>query len=402
MVQTASREAQDSLTQAFFDRIAAVAEGEKLKACIQCGICSGSCPLGYAMQYPPRRLIASLRAGVMDQVLQSNTPWLCVACYTCTARCPSAVGITDMLFPAMREALLMQGVGVPGELQTALENTFRHGNPLGEPPSKRADWVQEVDVPVTILPAAPREVDVLWLVECYPSYHVRARETVKALARTLHALGVDFGILGQEERCVGDCQRLAGENGLFEMLVEENAKTFGRLQFKQIVVTDPHAYNALKNEYPKYGVNYPVQHYTQYLASRLDELRPMLGELNHTITFHDPCYLGRRNGEYEAPRQVIQAIPGVKLVEMERNRENGLCCGGGGGGMWLDSYSYEYTHERLSEKRVQQAARTGADVMAVCCPNDLLRFEDAVKVAGLEGKLVVKDIIELIDEARKG
>ncbi|UCH87617.1 MAG: (Fe-S)-binding protein [Dehalococcoidia bacterium] len=402
MVQTASREARGPLTQAFFDRIAAVAEGEKLKACIQCGICSGSCPLGFAMQYPPRRLIASLRAGVMEQVLQSNTPWLCVACYTCTARCPSAVGITDMLFPAMREALLMQGVGVPGELQTALENTFRHGNPLGEPPSKRADWIQEVDVPVTDLSADPREVDILWLVECYPAYHVRAKETVKALARTLHALGADFGVLGQEERCVGDSQRLVGENGLFEMLVEENGKTLDRFQFRQIIVTDPHAYNALKNEYPKYGVNYPVQHYTQYLASRLEELRPMLGELNHTITFHDPCYLGRRNGEYEAPRQLIQAIPGVTFVEMERNRENGLCCGGGGGGMWLDSFAYEYAKERLSEKRVREAARTGADVMAVCCPNDLLRFEDAVKVVGLEGKLVVKDIIELIDEARKG
>jgi Fe-S oxidoreductase len=402
MAQIASEEARDSLTQTFFDRIAAVAEGQQVKACIQCGICSGSCPLGYAMEYAPRGLIASLRAGAMERVLRSNTPWLCVACYTCTARCPSAVGITDVLFPAMREALLMQGVGVPAELQTALENTFRHGNPLGEPQSKRADWAQEVDVPVTILSDAGQEVDILWLVECYPSYHVRAKEPVKALARTLHALGVDFGILGREERCVGDCQRLAGENGLFEMLVEENAKTFGRFQFRQIVVTDPHAYNALTNEYPKHGVSYPVQHYTQFLASRLDELRGTLGELNHTVTFHDPCYLGRRNGEYEAPRQVIQAIPGVKLVEMERNRENGLCCGGGGGGMWLDGFSWEHTHERLSEKRVQQAARTGADIMAVCCPNDLLRFEDAVKVTGLEGKLAVKDIIELIDEARKG
>jgi Fe-S oxidoreductase len=401
MTTIGSGESRSPVTEAFLGRVAGAAGGEKLRACIQCGVCSGSCPIGYAMEYAPRKVIAGLRAGMFDSILRSNTPWMCVGCYTCSSRCPGGFAITDVLFPSMREVLLTEGVSVPAELQAALENTFRHGNPLGEAQRKRPDWIQEVDVPVTVLPTAPREVDILWLVECYPSYHARARETAKALARTFHALGVDFGILGEEERCVGDSQRLAGEHGLFEMLVEENAKTFGGFQFSQIVVSDPHAYNALKNEYPRYGADYPVQHYTQYLAGRLAELQPMLSELSYTVTFHDPCYLGRRNDEYEAPRQLLQAIPGVNLVEMGRNRQNSLCCGGGGGWIWLDSFSREYTHERLSEKRVREAARTGADVLAVCCPYDLMRFEDAVKVAGLEGRFVVKDIIELIEEARR-
>jgi Fe-S oxidoreductase len=220
------------------------------------------------------------------------------------------------------------------------------------------------------------------------------------MARTFHALGVDFGILGVEEKDDGDSQRLVGERGLFEMLAEYNIATFKRYQFSTMVVMGPHEFNAFKNEYPKYGGEFAVLHYTQFLAKHLDELVPRLTrELAYTVTFHDPCYLGRHNGEYDAPRKLLRTVPGLQVIEMPRCRENGYCCGGGGGGMWLDSFGRDHTRERLSDRRVREAVESGADVLAVCCPFEVSRFEDAVKATGNDGRLKVLDIIELIDRA---
>ncbi|MDP3063620.1 MAG: (Fe-S)-binding protein [Chloroflexota bacterium] len=375
----------------------------RVAACIQCGVCSGSCPVGHVMAFPPRLAIAAMRAGLVSRVVSSNTPWLCVGCLTCTSRCPSQVVIAEALIPALREALVADGTRVPAELQTVFESASRYGNPLGQSPRKRGDWVRQCVSPVPLLPRTREPVDVLWFVECYPAYHPRAQLVAKAMAELLNALGVRFGILGDQELCSGDNFRLAGERGLFESLVEKNLRTFAKYQFGEVVVCDPHAYNALKNEYPRYGFKRPVHHYTQFLAARLGKLKPLLTEpLNKAVTFHDPCYLGRKNGIYDEPRQLLQAIPGLKLVEMSRNRENSLCCGGGAGGMWLDTYASQYAPSRLSEKRVVEASKAGAQILAVACPLDLLRFEDAVKTQGLEGRLVVKDILELLYEASGG
>jgi len=209
---------------------------------------------------------------------------------------------------------------------------------------------------------------------------------------------VDFAILGVEEKEDGDSIRLAGERGLFEKLAEANIKTFARYEFSRLVVFGPHEYNAFKNEYPKHGGTYHLSHYTQFLAERLDRLRElMVTPVNRAVTYHDPCYLSRHNGEYEAPRQLLRAIPGLTLVEMPRNRENGYCCGGGGGGMWLDSFTRDHTRMRLSDRRVIDAVETGAQALAICCPYEVSRFEDAVKATGNDGRLDVRDIAELID-----
>lgn len=253
-------------------------------------------------------------------------------------------------------------------------------------------------MPVRVLPQDPQPVDVLFYVEDYWSYHPRGQQAAQAFARVATALGVDFAILGPEERTVGDSQRLAGERGLFEALAEQVMATLAKYQFARIVTPDPHAFNALLKEYPKRGGHYEVLHYTQLLAPLVDRL-PMRSDLPpRRVTFHDPCYLGRHNGEYDAPRTLLRAIPGVELVEMARCRENGYCCGGGGGGMWLDGLSGSHTRERLSERRVREAAATGAEVLAVCCPYEVSRFEDAAKSTGNE-QLVVRDIVELLDEA---
>lgn len=386
-------------TKVFLQRLTELPEGEKVRSCIQCGMCSGVCPHGFAMNYGPRKMIAALRAGQIDDLFRSDSLWLCVSCFDCSYRCPSGIPITDRLIPALKEEMLVRGIGTPMELQSAFEKSARYGNPFGESARKREAWTKGAGVDVRIL----REGDsarVLWFVECFSSYHRENVEATQSLARVLHALNVDFGILGREEWCSGDTRRLAGEPGLFELLHHHNAEALAKVKFDEILTTDPHAYNALLNEYPRLGAGYKVRHYTQFLEDQEPELsKRMTKGLDVTVTYHDPCYLGRRNGEYEAPRAVLEAIPGVKLVEMPRNRDNALCCGGGGGGVWLDGFIWQRTRVPLPMQRVQEAARTGADVLAVACPLEVSRFRDAVKTAGLEGKLAVKEISELVAEA---
>jgi Fe-S oxidoreductase len=273
------------------------------------------------------------------------------------------------------------------------------GNPLGEPARKRTEWTAGQNVP--IMAELGRAVDVLFYVECYWSYHPRGRQAAQAMARTLNRLGVDWAILGREEQCVGDSQRLAGETGVFEALAEKNIATLQRYEFARLVTPDPHAYNAFRHQYPALGGAYPVQHYTQFLAERLPDmdLKPIP---ERVVAFHDPCYLGRHNGEYEAPRRLLRAIPGVHLNEMAHCRENGFCCGGGGGGVWNSGFVAEYVDERLAVRRVREAVAAGADVLAVCCPFEVSLFEDAAKQAGYENRLEVRDIIELLDESLRG
>jgi Fe-S oxidoreductase len=279
-------------------------------------------------------------------------------------------------------------------------NSQRYGNPLGESPRKRAAWAKGLDIEVPTFKEVKRHVDVLWFVSDYPSYHPRVQLTTKAMAKILHILGVDFAILGPEENSDGDSQRLAGERGLFEMLAEKNGSAFSKYDFDKIITSDPHAYNAFKNEYPALGISYPVQHFTEYIADRIDELKPHLKENGEIrVTYHDPCYLGRANGVYDAPRTLINAIPGVELVEMPHSRSTSLCCGGGGGGMWLDGFQWEKAHVRLSEWRIQEAVTVNADILAVACPYEPPRFEDAAKMVQGAGRLVVKDIAELLAES---
>jgi Fe-S oxidoreductase len=243
-------------------------------------------------------------------------------------------------------------------------------------------------------------VDVLWFVGDYASYHPRVQSATKALARVLNALGVNFGILGPEENSDGDSQRLAGERGLFEMLAEKNGKVFSKYQFNQIITTDPHAYNALKNEYPRLGISYPVQHYAEFLAERIGQLKlSMKQQIKAKVTYHDPCYLGRANGIFDQPRAVLQSIPGIELMEMTHNHTNSLCCGGGGGGMWLDGFQWQKAHVRLSEWRVREALVAGASTLAVACPYETPRFEDAAKTIPGADQLKVRDIAELLAEA---
>lgn len=384
----------------FLEQLVGTGDGEPTLGCMQCGMCSGSCPLGHAMEFPPRQMILQARSGNLDGVLASPSLWMCVGCYTCSLRCPRGIELTDGLWPAMRDRAMQEGVQPPTELQQAFQNIFKYGNSLGESPRKRLNWATDLDVPVRDLSKEPAPVEVLWLVGCYPSYYPRNRVVTRAFARILTALGVRWGVLGNKEKALGECDRLAGEEGLFEKLVEDNKKLLEKHQFETLVTLDPHSFRALEKYYPRYGVQLPVQHYTTYLADRLEQLEPLLSNpVEATVTYHDNCCAGRRCSSYEPPRTLLEAIPGVKLVEMARNRENSLCCGGGGGGMWLDGHITEHGGQRLSDERIVEAGGTGAGVLAVSCPFELSRFEDSAKVAGLEDRLVVRDIIELLAES---
>ena len=375
-------------------------EGRRVLTCIQCGMCAGTWPYGEVMDYPPSRIINMLRAGELEKVFRSDSLLSCVASYACMAKCPRGIRLTEVLLPLVKEQVFINLPETPSELQKALENTLRYGNPFGESSRKRAAWVKTASVPIRILSEDPRPVDVLWFVECQNSYHPRGQDVSRATARLFHALGIDFAILGNEEKCAGECARLLGETGLFDTLMDYNMAVFAKYKFNRIVTSGVHACDAFLYQYPERSFRYPVEQTTPFLARYLDKLRPMLTrKLPYVVTYHDSCCLGRHNGFYEEPRALLKAIPGVRLVEMAHNRVNSICCGGGGGGMWLDTYYKAKGYERLSERRVKEAIATGADVLAVSCPYEISRFEDALKVLGYDQKMVVRDVTELLAEA---
>jgi Fe-S oxidoreductase len=356
-------------------------------------------------------MIAALRAGMLEELIDTDTSWMCVSCYACTQVCPAKIPVTAGLTTRVKEEMILEG-NVPPELQDALEKAGRYFNPLGESPRKRANWASGFEPKIPIMAKAKRPVDVLWFVGDYASYHPRVILATQALAKILNALDVDFGILGPEEVSDGDSLRLAGESGLFEMLAEKNAQAFDKYEFNEIITTDPHAFNAIKNEYPNLEISYPVRHYTEFLTERIDQIKPLIkNNVEATVVFHDPCYLGRVNGIYEEPRQLLNAIPGIELMEMSHNLENSLCCGGGGGGMWLDGFQWEKANVRISDWRVREAVsaigiqnvedpeESKASILAVACPYETPRFEDSTKTVQDAGGILVKDLAELLAEA---
>jgi len=316
------------------------------------------------------------------------------------AKCPRGIQLTEVLLPLVKEQVFARLPETPAELRKALDNTLRYGNPTGDSPRKRAAWVKTAAVPVRILAEDPRPADVLWFVECENCYHPRGQDISRATAKLFHALGIDFAILGNEEKCAGECARLVGEMGLFDSLMDYNMAVFRNYHFNRIVTSGAHAYDAFKYVYTSVGFNYPLDHTTPFFARYLESLKPLLKrKLNYTVTYHDSCCLGRHNELYEEPRMLLKAVPGIKLAEMTHNRLNSICCGGGGGGMWLDTYFKAKGFERLSERRVREAVTTGADVLAISCPYEISRFEDALKVLGYDKKMIVRDVTELLAEA---
>ncbi len=383
-------------------------------SCAECGRCDRVCP-AFASGLPlsPKLLVHKVKELVycppaagngnshdgqkfVGDVVKPEELWACTTCYACMQRCP-VFNEHIPLVVEMRRHLVNRGE-VESRLQQTLMNLSRYGNSQGQSPRMRARWTQSVGFRVK--DARKEPVEYLWFVGDYASYDPRVQAITRATARVLHAAGLDFGILYEAEQNSGNDVRRTGEEGLFEVLRDKNRRALAGAQFRTIVTTDPHSYHALKHEYAEGNGAFPwrVRHYTELL----DELvcrgkLPLQARQQKTVTYHDPCYLGRYNGVYAAPRRVLNAL-GLRIREMRRNRETSFCCGAGGGRIWMEEPPG--SRERPAESRVREAAAVaGVEALVVACPKDLVMFHDAIKTTGLEDRLVVRDLIELVEES---
>ncbi len=391
-------------------------------ACAECGRCDRSCPAvasGYTLSpqqvvqkikehflktglvQPPQKSANGSHPGngnsqteLIGGIIPEADLWSCTTCMACMERC-AVLNEQIPLIVQMRRYLVGQGK-VDGTVQDMLANVTRYGNSFGKSDRMRAKWTQTLGW--KIKDARKEPVEYLWFVGDYASYDPRVEGITKLTANIFQRAGLDFGILYEGERNAGNDVRRVGEEGLFEMLRDKNMQSFGKAKFKTIVTTDPHSYNTLKNEYSWNGNGVTVRHYTEVFDLLLQQGKLTFQKtLPGKVTYHDPCFLGRYNGVYEPPRRVLQAL-GCEVVEMPRHRHRSYCCGAGGGRIWMeDSPGIK---ERPAENRIREAATLpGASTFVVACPKDIAMFRDAVKTTGQEGKIVVKDIAELVWDA---
>jgi Fe-S oxidoreductase len=363
--------------------------GEALKLCYQCGRCETVCPWDRVRGFFIRTIMHQAQLGMVD--FGSEDLWLCATCGACVENCPRGVKIIDVM-RAMRRLLVPDGV-VPASipnLRSVMTSIASVGNPWLQEPENRTKWAKDLGVK-----DFTEQTEILYFPCCTPAFDPRVQKVAQATAEILTKAGVDFGILGTKEVCCGESVRKAGNEDLFKHLAKENIKTFIDSGVKKILVSSPHCYHTFKNEYPEFKTNFEVVHITQFLLELIQEGRlEFTKEFNKKITYHDPCYLGRHNGIYDEPRQVLRSIPGLELVEMADYRETALCCGGGGGRLWMETQK----GERFADLRLQQVLDVGAEVLAVACPYCIIMFEDSRLALKDSEAIQIKDITEIIKE----
>jgi len=316
----------------------------------------------------------------------------CVTCGNCEKHCVFTFK-DDLLniFEAAKAELVSEGL-IPPPVRDYFKAINVNGNPYKEPQDERGKWAEETG----IQPFSDQEY--LFYVGDVGSYDERGKKMAKSVGSLLADSGLSIGILGNEESSDGNDVKALGEKWLFKQLAEDNISKFKTKGVKKIVTLDPHAFNAFAKEYPSLGGNFEVWHYTQILANLMKDKKIPISEYKVKVTYHDPCYLGRHNGVYEPPREVLKSIPGVELIEMSRNRENAFCCGGGGGNFFTDILGVG--EESPGRIRIREALDTGAEILAVACPMCSKMLDDAVKAEGLEEKIKVQDVAEIVNAAR--
>ena len=363
--------------------------GEAFKLCYQCGLCDTVCPWNKVITFSMRRIIRQAAFGLTE--IESEDIWRCTTCGNCPQQCPRGVKIIDVGVSLRRIATEYGVFPTPAKpIRTISASLIGEGNPLTEKRANRGDWAK--GLPVN---SYAEGMQILYFAGCYPSYDPRMKKVAVATADILNKAGVEFGILGSKESCCGESIRKTGDEELFKRLAKENIKTFIDNGVKRILVSSPHCYHTFKNEYPEFMVNFEVVHITQFLAELIKQGKlEIKKEYRKKVTYHDPCYLGRHNGIYEEPREVLQQIPGLELVEMQESRANSLCCGGGGGRIWMETVK----SERFSDLRLEQAAAIGAQVLATACPYCITNFEDS-RLNRNDGEgLEILDITEIVKE----
>jgi succinate dehydrogenase/fumarate reductase iron-sulfur protein len=361
----------------------------RLEDCIECGICLSACPvvstdgrfLGPAALAAVARLLDEPRGwdpdALRDVIAGPDGVWQCTTCLACAAACPAAIEHVPLVI-GMRQELVERGDLDP-LLQQTLEKLARQGNSYGKAGRMRARWSKALDFKIP--DARAEAVEYLWYVGDFASFDERVQDASRRLATILHTAGVSFGLLYEGERTAGNDVHAIGEQGLFEMLVEQNLKVLGEATFDTIFTTDPHTLNVLRNDYPRYGLDKPVLHYSELLTRLVSDgvidLQPVLRGAR--VTYHDPCYLARYNGIIEPPRRLID-LTGAELVEMPRHGASTFCCGAGGGRIWMSESEVE---ERPSEQRIREAlALGGLDYFVVSCPKDLVMYAAAAETVG--------------------
>lgn len=362
--------------------------GKDLNLCYQCATCTGSCPWGYVDPLNIRQLIHLAQLGL--EGYEGDDLWKCTTCRTCEVRCPRGVGILDLV-RSIRMMIGETGL-IPQSLRGVLGSVKSDGNPWNGKREDRNKWAAELGIE----PFDKSKHEYLLSACCMPSYDPRSRKLVAAAAKVLDAAGVRVGVLGTEESCCGESVRKIGDEELFGSLVENNGGLFAEHEVERVLVLSPHCYHTFSNEYPDFDVKVEVVHMAQLLDRLIaDGKLELTKPIEAKVTYHDPCYLGRHNDIFDAPRRVLQAIPGLEFVEMIRNRESSLCCGGGGGRMWMETKF----GERFSDLRIPEALSVGASILATSCPYCISMFEDSRLNLDREDAIQIRDLTELVAEA---
>ncbi len=383
-----------------------------LFACTECGRCQENCPAYHSGKLlNPALLIHDLKEYLVDSgpdllagkppgngkqligdVVKQEVIWACTTCLGCVEHCPVFIEHVDTL-QDMRRHLVMDQANISDEVQTTLDNMENTGNPWGMPTQKRMSWCEGLDVP---LMKEKKEVDYLYWVGCAAALDTKNQNVAKSLVKILKQAGVDFAILGTEESCTGDSARRLGQEYLFQMMAENNIETLKQYKFNKILTTCPHCFNTLGNEYRDFGGQFEVVHHSEFIPELIEagKITPKQN-IDKRVTYHDACYLGRHNGIYDAPRNVVKSVTNGSLIEMERSREKGLCCGAGGGIMWMD----EEPDKRVNMVRFGDVEKINVEMAATACPFCNIMLDDARKMKGKEEQVAVKDIAELIAEA---
>ena len=379
-------------------------------ACIMCTRCHEVCPAHEsgtslspsAMEINKRYFIneqgnslfnGAADTALLDYAISDDAVWSCTTCYACVQVCP--VGNEPMMDILELRRNEVFDAKMPDELADVLRSLDEQGNSFKESARRRSRWSRPLNV--KLKDATKEPVKYLWYVGDFSSFNQICQDTTRKVAEVLMVAGVDFGIMGKKEKSAGNDIRRVGEEGLFEVLVEQNIESIESCEFEEIFTTDPHTFNTLKNEYPEKGGNFPVKHYSTLLLELIKNGDIKLNKkLDIKATYHDPCYLGRYNGIYDDPRQVMK-LCGVELVEMPRNKENSFCCGAGGGQIWLPDH--DDMVQRPSENRIEEAVSVGVNHFTVACPKDMTMYSDAAKTSGNEDNMAVNDIVDFVLEA---
>lgn len=374
-------------------------------ACTECGRCTEACPAhAVGKSLSPRDIILELRefvraqpadAAIVGSVAAASPEslWQCTTCGACMEACPVFIEQMPKIVE-LRRYQVMEEADFPETMQEAMTSLESRGHPFRGTQSTRLDWTEGLAIKTM---AEARDAEVLLWVGCGGALIERNQKVVRATAQLLEAAGVKFAILGREEKCTGDPARRIGNEFLFEMLARENVEKLNRYAVKTIVTSCPHCFNTLSHEYPQFGGRYEVFHHSEYLAKLVSEGRIAADiPLDKTVTFHDPCYLGRHNGVFDAPRWLVR-ISSRRSVEMEKHKEDGFCCGGGGGMSFVD----EPSGQRVNQERARQALDTGAEIVAVGCPFCMTMLEDGINARRGDRDVLVRDVAELLWEAVK-